>query len=421
MSSEGHKTLKGRTMYIPEMCWGSAKLVAAAFGAVGIDSDVVPHSNDSTLEMGRECTSGEECYPQQVTVGDFLGVLQRGEKKAHEVAFFMPRAEGPCRFGQYTYLIRKILAQKGYGEAYVFSPTSEDNYKEMGGAATDLERRIWQALVTANTLRTFFLKTRPYEKTAGTCDRIYEEEIISFQKVLKNPAFNAKKRRELLAEALEEAVARFKQVPVHAGDFPKIGVIGEIFVRQNPFSNDDFIRKLEGHGAEAILTGIPEWVAYTRSEEQRKLRDVKRHFSKAMLTSKIRGYIQKSDEHSIRGRFHDELKGIYAEPEIESLMKLGEWYLPQYGALGEMALNAANVVHFYNQGADGVVDLSPFSCMNGIISEAVYPKISRDHDGFPVRIFYFDGTQSNLDRDIGIFMELVRNYQRKKKSAKCLS
>jgi len=180
MSSEGHKTLKGRTMYIPEMCWGSAKLVAAAFGAVGIDSDVVPHSNDSTLEMGRECTSGEECYPQQVTVGDFLGVLQRGEKKAHEVAFFMPRAEGPCRFGQYTYLIRKILAQKGYGEAYVFSPTSEDNYKEMGGAATDLERRIWQALVTAcrsrrsawmNSMRlrtSARFSSRPEERSSST-------------------------------------------------------------------------------------------------------------------------------------------------------------------------------------------------------------------------------------------------------------
>ena len=415
MATEEHKTLKGRTMYIPELCWGSGKLVAAAFGSCGIEADVVPPSNHYTLELGKECTSGEECYPQQVTIGDFLGILKRGEKKPHEVAFFMPRAEGPCRFGQYIYFTQKVLEQKGYGEALIFSPTSENNYQEMGGAATDLDRRIWQALVAANTFRTFLLKTRPYEKEAGICDKIYEEEIVSIQQVLKNPDLNSKKRREKLAETLKASVARLKSVPTRNEDFPKIGVIGEIFVRQNPFSNDDFIRKLEGCGAETILTGIPEWIAYTRSEEQRKLRDAKKRFSKAMLTSKIRGYIQKSDEHYLRHAFHEDFQGIHAEPEMEELMKLGEPYLPQCGALGEMALNAASTVHFYHQGADGVVDLSPFSCMNGIVSEAVYPKISQDHLGFPIRIFYFDGTQSNLDRDIGIFMELVRNYRKKKR------
>jgi len=30
----------------------------------------------------------------------------------------------------------------------------------------------------------------------------------------------------------------------------------------------------------------------------------------------------------------------------------------------------------------------------------------------PIRNFYFDGTNSDLDRDIGIFLELARSYQR---------
>jgi len=52
--------------------------------------------------------------------------------------------------------------------------------------------------------------------------------------------------------------------------------------------------------------------------------------------------------------------------------------------------------------------------MNGIASEAVSPHVSKDHDNLPIRTFYFDGTQSNLKRDVGIFIELARNYQRKK-------
>ena len=52
--------------------------------------------------------------------------------------------------------------------------------------------------------------------------------------------------------------------------------------------------------------------------------------------------------------------------------------------------------------------------MNGIIREAVYPALSRDHDDLPIRNFYFDGTQANMDRDLEIFIELARTYQRRK-------
>jgi hypothetical protein len=52
--------------------------------------------------------------------------------------------------------------------------------------------------------------------------------------------------------------------------------------------------------------------------------------------------------------------------------------------------------------------------MNGIVSEAIYPKLSREHEGIPIRIFYFDGTQSHLDRDLGIFLELARGYRGRK-------
>jgi hypothetical protein len=52
--------------------------------------------------------------------------------------------------------------------------------------------------------------------------------------------------------------------------------------------------------------------------------------------------------------------------------------------------------------------------MNGIVTEAVYPSISKDHNGIPCRVFFYDGINVDLDRDIGIFMELVRGYMSRK-------
>jgi hypothetical protein len=54
--------------------------------------------------------------------------------------------------------------------------------------------------------------------------------------------------------------------------------------------------------------------------------------------------------------------------------------------------------------------------MNGIGCEAIYQKLSRELGGIPIRTFYFDGTQSDLERDLGVYLELARSYQRKKKA-----
>ncbi|MCP4377628.1 MAG: hypothetical protein GY794_15800, partial [bacterium] len=89
-------------------------------------------------------------------------------------------------------------------------------------------------------------------------------------------------------------------------------------------------------------------------------------------------------------------------------------YLPADGALGEMVLSTGKAIYLHSKGADGVIDISPFACMNGIVSESVYHRISHDCDDIPIRNFYFDASNSNMSRDMEIFMELSRGYQRRK-------
>jgi len=55
--------------------------------------------------------------------------------------------------------------------------------------------------------------------------------------------------------------------------------------------------------------------------------------------------------------------------------------------------------------------VSPFMCMNGIVSEAIYPRLSRDHGGMPIRNLYFDGTHADVESDVGAFLEVARGYR----------
>ena len=117
--------------------------------------------------------------------------------------------------------------------------------------------------------------------------------------------------------------------------------------------------------------------------------------------------------------FAEDLIG-YEDPHdlYEQVLKPGWPYLPADGALGEMVLSVGKCAYLHAKGADGMIDISPFSCMNGIVSEAVYHALAKDHDDIPIRNFYFDASSSNMERDLDIFMELARGYQKRKKVAR---
>ncbi len=216
---------------------------------------------------------------------------------------------------------------------------------------------------------------------------------------------------------MTQAAARFAAIPQRHEERLLIGIVGEIFCRLNTFSNEELIRRLEEQGGEAWISDLTEWIYYTNLEQRRKwLPYAGERWSKRMLVAFLKEKFQRRDEHALIEPFHALFAGREEPSSIAAVTDLAEPYLPAEGVYGEMVLNVGKAVYLWSKGCDGIIDISPFTCMNGIVSEAVYPKLSRDHDGIPVRIFYFDGTQSHLDRDLGIFLELARSYRRRRSS-----
>ena len=409
----GHP-LAGKTVYIPTMAEGSSEAFAATFHWLGIDAQPTPPSNERTRELGSKYTSGDECYPAKVTVGDFLRVIESPGFKPAQAAFFMPTADGPCRFGQYAPFLKKILREAGYSDVQILSPTSRNGYADLGDITNAFLRAGWRALVASDTLHRALLKTRPYETSPGAADHVFQASLQDLCQTLETSCADMDCQLSSLVQSVVRARERFRRVPTHYDpETPLIGVVGEIFCRLNTFSNEDLIRKLEGYGAECCLSHIAEWVAYTNTEQERKLRLRGRVFSLDMLKARLRSYIQQSDERALTAPFHEDFVG-YEEPEVEEVIDLAWPYLPVCGAQGEMVLSVGKATYLALHGADGVIDISPFTCMNGIVSEAIYPKLSKEYGGIPIRNFYFDGTQSDLDRDLGIYLELARSYREKK-------
>jgi len=410
------EVLAGRTMWIPRMTVSGARVMAAVFRSIGFDAEVVPEANEETLELGGLYTSGEECYPEKVTMGNFLRVIRSEGFDPSKAAFFMPTAEGPCRFGQYGPYLRTVLDEMGYEEIPIISPTSANSYGGFTEHAPDMMRRGWWALVSADIVRKMTLKTRPYETHAGDTDEVYERSLRMLEEVIGDPSLTGRRRFNANLRTLVKIRDLFHDIPArYTKDRPLIGVVGEIYCRLNTFSNRQAVRRIEAHGGEAWLSDVCEWVWYTNWCYRANLGRMGRRFSGSMLGAVIKDAFQHHDEKKLLAPFAEDFIG-YEEPHDlnAQVLEPGRPYLPAEGALGEMALSVGKSVYLYGKGADGIIDISPFSCMNGIVSEAVYHAISRDHDGIPIRNFYFDATSSNMDRDLDIFMELAVSYSRRK-------
>ena len=410
--------LYGKVVYVPAMSEGHPEAFASVFRWLGVEAYPTPPSDARTRELGGKFTAGDECYPAKVTVGDFLRIMEQPGFDPQRAVFFMAAADGPCRFGQYAPHLKRLLSEVGHGDVKVLSPSSRNGYADIGDIATPFMRAGWRALVCGDLLHKQLLQTRPYEDVSGTADQVFQECLRDVCRTIEASCADPACQLGDLVEAMRRSRERFRNVPAHYDpQMLLIGVVGEIFCRLNTFSNEDLVRKLESYGAEAWLSDIAEWIGYSNEEVRRKLRLRGQRWSREMLKAKLREHVQQSDEHALRAPFDEDWVG-YEEPEIEQLLELGAPYLPNYGAEGEMVLSVGKAVYLAQHGADGIIDISPFTCMNGIVSEDIYPKQSKDYGGIPIRNFYFDGTQSDLDRDLGIYMELAHSYQSKKQYAR---
>lgn len=389
--------------------------MAAAFRSLGVDAHVSPESDEETLRLSARFTTGEECLPQRVVLGNFLKVILAKDFNPEKNAFLLPTSSGPCRFGQYAPLLVKVLKDLDFENAIVFSPTSSDGYKGIAADVNQFLRTGWRAVVASDVLRKLLYIFRPYERDSGSTENVHDDVLEQICEILADATIDSKKQLKRLAGIMEGARDRFSKIPLkeELGSRPLIGAVGEIYLRFNSYSNQHIIRRIESAGGEVWIADISEWVWYTNAEEKRKLRDMKRHRSLSWLSASIRHRAQHLDEVTIQ-RPLSPLIAHRPEAPVTKLLNYSQPYLPVHMALGEMTLNTGKAIAFQKAGCHGVIDISPFTCMNGIVTEVVYPHVSRELDDFPIRIFYFDGVPFDLEGDIEIFMEQVKAYKEKR-------
>jgi len=373
---------RGDLVLIPRMGPG-AEVLAATLQAEGLRAEALPVPTRESLRLGRRYTSGKECVPMTITTGSLLERIERDRDTDERFAFLMPSANGPCRFGSYN-LLHKILLEKTGWKERVRIITPVDN-AYFDGCSADLQIRVCLALVASDVLMAALHDVRPVEKAPGLADEIYQRYFAELAQLMRNvkPGGLVGALGQLsngmfgVRDLLRRAAAEFRAVKDFTRDLPTVSVVGEIYVRLDPFANDNVVRKLEARGLRAHVAPFHEWLDYmTHLKTQRRQEGWPRQgdgpfdsFVTGTLQATATGRLYEVMEHALgwgqRTTVADAVAAAtpYVDPELH----------------GEAVLTVGGPVFEHDHGEiDGVVAVGPHECMPNKVAEAQFAHVGEE-------------------------------------------
>jgi predicted nucleotide-binding protein (sugar kinase/HSP70/actin superfamily) len=392
---------EGRTVYVPYMD-DHARALAATMRAGGIDAVALPVSDEESIRLGRKHTSGKECYPCVITTGDILKKVSEPGFDPKRAAFFMPTAMGPCRFGQYNKFHRMVLDDLGYRDVKILAFNQNQGFhSDTGKLGSGFLRRAWQSIIAVDTLGKLLRQVRPAEKAKGTADRVYEHALKRLERGIE--------ARGDLLEVLLEIRDEFVAIPVENGrPRPRIGLIGEVYVRCHQFANEYVIRKIEELGGEAVLPPFEEWVNYIAWE--RRTESVRRKQWGVFFRELVAGHVQRRDRARIQDIFRGHIRGRLHELSTEEVLKRADPYIHRT-IKGEACLSVGRAVEYAEEDFAGVVNIAPFGCLPSTIVASLTRKFRQNHRNLPWLDLYFDGTsQAGTQTRLEAFMAQAADF-----------
>ncbi|MGC8927398.1 MAG: acyl-CoA dehydratase activase [Myxococcota bacterium] len=371
------KPLSERIVLIPPMHEITSRLFAASFRCEGYRSLPLPETTYESFNIGKMYTRGSECLPMIVTLGSLLDFINRSGYLPSELAYFMPTATGPCRFGQYAILSEIALKKAGIEDIIIISPAAYNTYR---GLSVSLRMRLWYSVIIGDLLYKMAMKIRPYETIKGTTDKVLSRYIKTFERGIE--------RDMNLFEIMREAVEDFSKISIDKSrNLPIVGVMGEIYVRSEPFSNQKLIRYVEEAGAEVWLTPLSEWFHYVSEMRLFFQQEGLREKDPLSITKAI---LFKQFFRMTEREFFNITLPILAnrvEPDVSETIELGSRYVSKLFE-GETIITIGRAIEFIKSGVSLIINVSPFNCMPGTISSGVFERIQKEYNACILNLFY---------------------------------
>ena len=249
------------TILIPNALPMHFSLMGEVFRKEGYHIDFLNYSGQKIIDTGLKYVHNDACYPAIIVIGQLIYALESGDYDPKKTALMLYQTGGGCRASNYVHLLRKALKTAGF--AYV--PVVSVNF---GGIEKNTGFRVTAPMFLKGLIAWLYgdfimllrNQVRPYEKEKGACKKLTKK----WTKRLNNQiSHNKGITRSSIARNFRAIADDFNHIPITKKNKPKVGIVGELYVKYADFGNNHLQDYLVEQGAEIMVPGILGFALYS--------------------------------------------------------------------------------------------------------------------------------------------------------------
>ncbi|MBE7041263.1 MAG: 2-hydroxyglutaryl-CoA dehydratase [Ruminococcaceae bacterium] len=359
---------KTHTILLPMMLPIHFSLMCKILHQEGYKAELLQNDGPEVIEEGLRYVHNDTCYPALLVIGQFISALKSGRYDTNKTALMITQTGGGCRASNYIFLLRKALLQSGFGHVPVISLNASGLDSSPGfKLSLTLGLKLCYAAIAGDFMMHIGNQCRPYEVTAGDTDRVIEKWTDYLLSVWDGKKVISYRH---LKSCYPKMLADFDAIPKTGEKKPRVGIVGEIYVKYSPMGNNKLEEFLLSEGCEVVLFGLADFCQYCLSNVsiQRKLYGGKLKasfvsgFAYRVILSMQKHMAQAINRHGV----------FWAPNDFNKTKKLAEKFIGPGVQMGEGWLLTVEMAELIEKGVNNVVCTQPFGCLpNHIVGKGM--------------------------------------------------
>jgi predicted CoA-substrate-specific enzyme activase len=403
-------------LYFPNFSQYHTEAFALAAGWLGFHAGEVTPLDRTQLDRGLQHTSGRECLPLPICIGQLLQI--HAHRQPGEIAgFYMLQGGAPCVSDAYMGYFERFLSDQRLTDLFLFNPQADNDY--LGFRQDVLAQHLSPAIILADIMVEVdhVLHVVGAEGAQGELHDAWQQFARAARSL---DEFHA---------ALPAFVERLTQLPRTRDPrtCPRVVVAGDFFTRFSSFFMDG-VRDL--YAARGIilkpvdLSELFLYVAYHPMADQASTWGMKPGglaLAKAcsrMFQPEGKEYLQQWKGYQTLVRKEGQYRDLFSQTgllvsgpnAIASIFEKGALHVSP-AIYGELLPTVGKGMEAAHEGYDGMLVIGPFNCLPYRISEAILKPLSIEQ-GMPILTYESDGyaVSPSVLRQVDVHIQQVLEH-----------
>lgn len=403
-------------VYFPNFSPYHTRAFAMGAGWLGLHPGQVIPLDRAQLDKGLQHTSGRECLPLPICIGQLLQIHE--QRQPGEIAgFYMLQGGAPCVSDAYMGYFERFLAEQRLTDLFLFNPQPENDF--LGFDKDVLAQHMSPAIILADILVEIDHVLRVVGEKS-TLDRLQTEWERFVQGARSLDEFQA---------TLPAFIERLAHLPrtKDPRTCPRVVVAGDFFTRFSSFFMDG-VRDLYAERGIILkpvdLSELFLYVAYHPMAETAGTWGMKPGglaLAKActrMFQPEGKEYIQQWMSYQTLTREETRYRALFSKTgllvagpnAVSSIFEKGAEHVSP-AIYGELLPTVGKGLEAAREGYDGMLVIGPFNCLPYRISEAILKPLSI-RQGMPILTYESDGyaVSPSVLRQVDVHIQQVLEH-----------